>query len=246
MRNAESDRRAKDAQRKAQELSEENKSLRMRALAGDEAVQRLAQRGETLNQMRRQLKARDDELRTLTRKLEEADRAKSMMVDEMEHANKRTNSIERELLSARRDAGDSGRRMGGEESKREVERLEREIEEQKSVIRTLRESSRTGGGGGGGSSSRETYALRQQIGDLKAQLQGVERDKQRLERRAGGGGGTSSREGGLLTEVKKLREQNAGLQKELSAFDLDFFEEIEDLKYKYNAAQQKLRDAGLR
>ena len=74
----------------------------------------------------------------------------------------------------------------------------------------------------------------------------MERDKQRLERRAGGGGGTSSREGGLLTEVKKLREQNAGLQKELSAFDLDFFEEIEDLKYKYNAAQQKLRDAGLR
>ena len=247
VRNAESDRRAKDAQRKAQELSEENKSLRTRALAGDEAVQRLAQRGETLNQMRRQLKARDDELRTLTRKLEEADRSKTMMVDEMEHANKRTNSLERELLSARREVGESGgRRMGEEESRREMERLEREIEEQKSVIRTLRESSRAGGGSGG----KETYALRQQIGDLKAQLQGVERDKQRLERRVasggGGGGGTSSREGSLLGEVKKLREENKGLQKELSAFDLDFFEEIEDLKYKYNRAQQKLRDAGLR
>ena len=50
----------------------------------------------------------------------------------------------------------------------------------------------------------------------------------------------------MAGEVKKLREENKGLQKELSAFDLDFFEEIEDLKYKYNRAQQKLRDAGLR
>ena len=50
-----------------------------------------------------------------------------------------------------------------------------------------------------------------------------------------------SREGELLGQNRKLKEQNSGLQKELQAFDLDFFEEIEDLKYKYNEAVKKLR-----
>ena len=166
-----------------------------------------------------------------------------MMVDEMEHANKRASNLEREILDVRRTATETGgARMGSQESRRAIERLEREIEEQNDVIRTLRESSRGGGSARGG--GKETYALRQQIGDLKAQLAGVERDKQRLERRATGG--MSSREGSLLADVKKLREQNASLTKELSAFDLDFFEEIEDLKYKYNEAQRKLKEAGYR
>jgi hypothetical protein len=75
-------------------------------------------------------------------------------------------------------------------------------------------------------------------------MQGMARDKERLERR--GAGGMSSREGGVLAENKKLKQENANLAKELQAFDLDFFEEIEDLKFKYNEAVGKLHDAGLR
>ena len=51
-----------------------------------------------------------------------------------------------------------------------------------------------------------------------------------------------------LYEVDRLRKENERLMTELNAFDLDFFEEIEDLKYKYHQAVQenkKLR-AGLR
>ena len=51
----------------------------------------------------------------------------------------------------------------------------------------------------------------------------------------------SSNEGSLLQENRKLKEQNADLTKELQAFDLDFFEEIEDLKYKHNEAVVRLQ-----
>ncbi|RHY29324.1 hypothetical protein DYB32_005607 [Aphanomyces invadans] len=40
--------------------------------------------------------------------------------------------------------------------------------------------------------------------------------------------------------IRRLREENARLTEELSAFDLDFFDEIEDLKFKYaQAVRQK-------
>ena len=256
VRSAESDRKARDAMRKASEVQEENKSLRTRALAGDEATQRLAQRQDLVNQLRRQMKGRDEELKVINRKLEEAMRSKSLLVDEMEHSNKRANSMEKEMLSSRREGRGGGGGLGDEEAQRKVEGLQRDLQEQQELIKALRESSRGGGGGGGGGGDRggggkEAYALRQQIGDLKGQISAINRDKDRMQRRidstgvgtgsGGGAAGMGSREGELLGQNRKLKEQNSGLQKELQAFDLDFFEEIEDLKYKYNEAVKKLR-----
>jgi len=47
-------------------------------------------------------------------------------------------------------------------------------------------------------------------------------------------------ESGLRKEVKQLRDENTKLLNELSAFDLEFFEEIEDLKYRYHQAVEEL------
>lgn len=44
----------------------------------------------------------------------------------------------------------------------------------------------------------------------------------------------------LVEENRWLKEENEKLSSELQAFDLDFFEEIEDLKYKYSEAARKL------
>ena len=51
-----------------------------------------------------------------------------------------------------------------------------------------------------------------------------------------------------VEEVTKLRKENEHmniindeLQKELNAFDLEFFEEIEDLKFKYNELGCKMK-----
>jgi hypothetical protein len=65
----------------------------------------------------------------------------------------------------------------------------------------------------------------------------VRRLQDRLARASGGGGGST----GAAEEAGRLRAENAKLREELAAFDLDFFEEIEDLKYKYAETTRRLR-----
>ena len=50
----------------------------------------------------------------------------------------------------------------------------------------------------------------------------------------GGGDG-----GALREQNSELKEANAKLMSELNAFDLDFFEEIEDLKFRYHETKQE-------
>ena len=51
----------------------------------------------------------------------------------------------------------------------------------------------------------------------------------------GGGGGISA------VEAQRLMEENSILRRELSSFDLDFFEEIENVKFAHAEAVRKLR-----
>ena len=44
-----------------------------------------------------------------------------------------------------------------------------------------------------------------------------------------------------VAEFNKLKNENAKLRQELSAFDLDFFEEIENLKYAHSEAMRRLK-----
>jgi hypothetical protein len=46
---------------------------------------------------------------------------------------------------------------------------------------------------------------------------------------------------GLHARLQQMTDENAKLKRELSAFDLDFFEEIENLKYAHAEAVRKLR-----
>lgn len=115
-----------------------------------------------------------------------------------------------------------------------------------------------------------TSVAQQEADELRQQLAVSERELQRMERRvaaaaaAGGGdaplaaaaalwrssssdaegevGPSSSSAGRLLEqENRRLQDENDKLSRELQAFDLEFFEEIEDLKYKYTEAARKLR-----
>ena len=46
----------------------------------------------------------------------------------------------------------------------------------------------------------------------------------------------------LQTELVTTKAENDILKQELKSFDLEFFEEIEDLKYKYSEAKNKLSE----
>ena len=63
--------------------------------------------------------------------------------------------------------------------------------------------------------------------DLKRQLSVANHDKQKAS--------TESNQ-----QLNQLRVQNGKLKKELSSFTLEFFEEIEDLKFNYSEAKKKL------
>ena len=56
---------------------------------------------------------------------------------------------------------------------------------------------------------------------------------------AAGGGGVDGPQQQL--EIRRLKDENEKLRQELSAFDMDFFEEIENLKYAHAEAVKKLR-----
>lgn len=74
------------------------------------------------------------------------------------------------------------------------------------------------------------------ISDLRTELQSARLRIDRLSER-----GTSRELAGDGDLVLKLQEENRRLREELSAFDLDFFEEIENLKFAHAEAVRKLR-----
>jgi chromosome segregation ATPase len=84
-----------------------------------------------------------------------------------------------------------------------------------------------------GQADRANAALQEMVQSLKTQL------------RAGGG----SSDDRMAAEVAALEDENQALRdkvtkmsKELQAFDLEFFEEIEDLKFKYAEALKRLKE----
>lgn len=96
--------------------------------------------------------------------------------------------------------------------------------------------------------ARKTDALKQarqalsDAGDEEARLRAalVDAEARLL---AAKGGGTSGGGGGssnLSAEALELKEENRRLREELSAFDPQFFEEIEDLKFNYQMAREAL------
>ena len=98
----------------------------------------------------------------------------------------------------------------------ENDRLERELQEVRSREAMLMDT---------------RDSLQNKVNDLQKQLQ------QALSGTVGGGVMANDSN----SEIRRLRDENERLRQELSAFDLDFFEEIENLKYAHAEALKKLR-----
>lgn len=75
----------------------------------------------------------------------------------------------------------------------------------------------------------ENDSLRLEVSDLRKKLASLSGSNSNSNR-AGGGG-----------DIDRLKEENAKLKAELAAFDLDFFEEIENLKFAHAEAMRKLK-----
>jgi hypothetical protein len=74
-------------------------------------------------------------------------------------------------------------------------------------------------------------SLQQEISHLRRKLTVATSERSRID-------GLSS------VKMNDIKNENERLRKELSSFSLDFFEEIEDLKFKYNEATKRLASYG--
>jgi len=258
-------RSAKDAKVALATANDEVQRLRAKATAGEDAMGKLAARAEQLSQAKRQLRQRDDELRaSAAAAAAEASRAEAAE-SELQEAALRIQQLERELQQSRR--GGSARNSGGggdhnsshSSAAAQVAAAEEEASHwrkeanrlQGQLAQTNQEAGSSRGGGGGQSRNRSRGEDQQAFEQQSAELDGARREIRRLQDRlarassgsASGGGASGGVSGSAVAaeELGRLRSENAKLREELAAFDLDFFEEIEDLKYKYAEATQRLR-----
>lgn len=83
----------------------------------------------------------------------------------------------------------------------------------------------------------ENDSLRLEVGDLRRKLStaAAASNSAAVASRGGPAAGAGA------VELDRLREENAKLKSELAAFDLDFFEEIENLKFAHAEAVRKLK-----
>jgi chromosome segregation ATPase len=143
--------------------------------------------------------------------------------------------------------------------RRQLKAREGEIEELQALVRRAGDerdqlrvemANHQAAGASSGDASQETRSQLRKVEAhnraLQDQLAEAERERVRLERRGSSASGSASAQDALrmrelMKEASALKEENQRLRKELEPFDLAFFEEIEDLKFKYSEALHKIK-----
>lgn len=249
---ADAERRANVEKKRAEKLDAEVKSLQAKANAGDENSQKMVQKTQQIAALRRQLKTRDDEVAMMKEQLES-------LVAERNKLQKRTSDLESRTkqaevaaqlanVQATRDTV-GGVGLASRPTVPSDRRTAREAAEAAAELTSLREQV--------GDLKKRTTEVAVQNEALKAQLAEARRaakssskssSKPASSSSSGVGGGGLSKDVGSSLETSELErrleqvtDENARLRRELSAFDLDFFEEIENLKYAHAEATRKLR-----
>jgi chromosome segregation ATPase len=204
-----------------------------RAAVGDDSIQRLAQKQEMANQLRRQLRGRDETLATLQRQLDEATAARVRLEGELQTATARAEAASQQ---ARRyaDGSSSSSAAVTAAPAAEVAKLRREADTAAATIRQLRAAAT--------SHANDDFNVSSDVVRLRAELARLQSERGLRSSASGAAGGAGVIVVQQLEErIDALQQDNERLNRELQAFDLDFFEEIEDLKFKYSEAVRRLR-----
>ena len=207
------DRKYQTEKKRADRLEEENKSMLDKLKGYEESSQKIVQRQQQVAMLRRQLKGKEDELITFREQHEHAIVEKENLKKRIATMQERMNDLEMNLLK-QQPTSSSGVLPNKVSTLANVNTGNIKVDQLQREILELR---------------NENSIHEQQNKTLKVQLD----DLRKL--------GPSSNGVELLSENRKLKDENVKLRKELSAFDLDFFEEIENLKYAHAEAIRKLR-----
>ena len=197
--------------KKAEKLEEDLKSVHGKLKTLEDSGQRLAQKQQQLTAMRKQLKGKEEELVATKETLDALAAEKEAFRRKSAASEGRVQQLEVAVQQARQLS------KAPQSTPSSKEKELKEIAELKKKAAEDRD---------------DNALLRSQLYDLENNLRDLERSV--LE---------DSRARGDMSapEAKRLKEENEKLRQELSAFDLDFFEEIENLKYAHSEAVKKLR-----
>lgn len=208
---AEAEKKARELKSKLNSMQQEMKSLRSRAETGEEASLKLAMKTDALNQTKKQLRAQEEAVRAIKNRMENMESDKMSLERELNRANSRVTSLEKELIGARANAGGSYSYVGDHDQE--------------------------------GNSHVELARLKAVVADQKDVIETLRNQRSISSHNKDSGKDIEAKVkeiSKLRKEMDRLQEENQKLMSELSAFDLDFFEEIEDLKFKYAEACRKL------
>lgn len=208
------EKRAANEKKRAEKLDEEMKSLQAKLKGYEESNQKLTQKSQQVISLRKNLKLREDEILVFREQAEEA-------INEKENLNKKLNKLTNQVsqleLSLAQLSSKSLKGNNDQNSKQELIDLKNKFAVQ----------------------AVEIEQLRSQSAELR------QKNKILTDQNSGNNSGNNSRSRGNnevnLDEFNKLKIENDKLRAELSAFDMDFFDEIENLKYAHAEAIKKLK-----
>lgn len=204
--------------KKTEKLEEDLKSVHGKLKTLEDSGQRLAQKQQQLTSLRKQLKGKEEELAATKETLDALAAEKEALRRKSAASEGRVQQLEVAVQQARQlSKTPQGISSRDKDKEKDKDKELKEIAELKKKAAEDRD---------------DNALLRSQLYDLENNLKDLERS-----------GLEDSRARGDMSapEAKRLKEENEKLRQELSAFDLDFFEEIENLKYAHSEAVKKLR-----
>lgn len=202
--------------KKTEKLEEDLKSVHGKLKTLEDSGQRLAQKQQQLTSMRKQLKGKEEELAATKETMDALAAEKEALRRKSAASEGRVQQLEVAVQQARQ-LSKAPQGIPSRDKDKDKDKEWKEIAELKKKAAEDRD---------------DNALLRSQLYDLENNLRDLERS-----------GLEDSRARGDMSapEAKRLKEENEKLRQELSAFDLDFFEEIENLKYAHSEAVKKLR-----
>jgi centrosomal protein CEP290 len=218
------EKRAAMERKRAEKLDSEMVGLMEKLKVSEDASSRLTQRQNQVTQLKREIKAKDEEQKSILARLSSAEEDGQNHKRRGEQLEARIQQLEIQIASkATRDAG-AAQKKGAGSKENDTQPLQAKTAQQAAEIETLK------------SELAESKRLLTAVRKESAKKAGPASSASLATAEVAG-----AELGKLRDSYRKVVGENEKLKEELSAFDLDFFEEIENLKYAHAEAMRKLR-----
>jgi chromosome segregation ATPase len=210
--------------KKSARLDEEVRGLQEKVRQLEDGGQKLVQRQQQVAALRKQLKGKEDRALEAGHRAAELEAENGLMKQRLSDSHNRMQQLEIQLATSQSAAASA---LSSAQRHQQQQHDGKGAEMDKELGALKRQASEA---------ALEVQTLRAQLGEARREL--------RQARDAGTGptGGSISRVTAEEQQLlKKLSAENKRLKDELSAFDLDFFEEIENLKYAHSEAAKLVK-----